>query len=380
MNSRLARLLTLSVAIALAGCGKDPATETPAATGPAALPIPASSVSLVEKRMVRPSFSYPGVIEALQQALVRPEVSARLIATHFSAGDVVEKGALLVELDQSQFQADLDAAKADLQSAEANALQNLTNWERAEELKPQGYISDLDYDKAVAALSVAKAAVARARSRVVIAELDLEHTRIYAPFRGRISKPRHAVGNFVQPTGKPLFELVQLDPIYASASVDLGVYNAFVLRRDKWIREGREIPELELRLELAGAGTYPHVGTFENWSHQSDDTTGMIKGRALFPNPDGLLLPGQVISLLGQTIQSYERLMVPQMAVLQDQQGHYVMVLDDDDTVRRRNIEVGVRDGADWAVIEGLEPGSRVIREGAQMLRAGTQVALQAER
>ncbi len=377
MNSRFAPLLTFFVALCLGACGKDPASETPAATAPAALPMPASSISVVEIRQLRPQFSYPGVIEALQEAQVRPEVSARLTATHFTAGEVVEQGALLVELDQSQFIADLDAARAELQSAEANARQTQTNWERAEELKPQGYISDLDYDKAVAALDVAKAAVARAEARVEKAELNLEYTRIYAPFRGRISKPRHAVGNFVQPMGKPLFELVQLDPIYASTSVDLGIYNSFVLRRDQWIREGREIPELELRLELAGAGTYPHVGTFENWSHQSDDSTGMIKGRALFPNPDGLLLPGQVITLVGQTIQTYERLMVPQMAVLQDQQGRYVLVLDEDDTVRRRNIEVGARDGADWAVIEGLEPGSRVIREGAQMLRAGTRVALQ---
>ncbi len=102
----------------------------------------------------------------------------------------------------------------------------------------------------------------------------------------------------------------------------------------------------------------------------------MITGRSRFANPEGQLLPGANVTVVGQTIESTERVMVPQAAVLQDQQGHYVMVLDEQDTVRRANLEMGVRDGADWAVRSGLEEGARVIIEGAQVMRPGTQMSV----
>lgn len=376
MKLTLGLLLAGTLAIAISGCDKTEQQQTATETAPQAIPLPASAVVVTSRRKIQPQFRHPGVIEALQEALIRPEISARLLATHFSAGDLVEKGDLLVELDASQYQAQLEGAKADLLSAKANEQQARTNWKRAEELMPKGYISALDYDKAKASIDVASAGVARAEAQLQKAQLDVDNTRISAPFSGRISKPRHAVGSLVQPSGQPLFELVQLDPIYASASVDLSIYNTFALRLKELEAQGETLPEVELTLELAGGGAYPHSGRFENWSHHSDDSSGMIKGRALFPNPDGMLLPGQNITLVGRAIQAFERTMVPQAAVMQDQQGRYVMILDEDDTVQRRNIETGARDGADWAVHSGLEEGTRVIAQGGQSLRPGTRISL----
>jgi RND family efflux transporter MFP subunit len=102
----------------------------------------------------------------------------------------------------------------------------------------------------------------------------------------------------------------------------------------------------------------------------------MIAARILFPNPDGLLLPGQTVTARGRAIKAIDRIFVPQKAVQQDQQGHFVLVMDSEDMVRRKNIEVGVRDGADWAVRSGLEDGDRVIIEGVQRLAPGMQVRL----
>jgi RND family efflux transporter MFP subunit len=376
MMVQIGVIVALSVALLTGGCGKTDEPAPPPATGPTALPLPESAIAIAESRTIRPEFSLPGVVEALQQAEVHPEIKARLTAIHFSAGDLVKEGDLLAELDPSEYKANLSAAEAELQSARANALQAETNFKRAEDLKPRGYISGLDYDKALAAIGVARAAVAKAEAQLEKARLDLAHTKIYAPFSGRISKPRHAVGNLLQPSGKQLFELVQLDPIYAATNVELGIYNAFVLRRDEWKRQGKPIPKLELLLKLAGGGDYPHRGEFENWSHQSDQSSGMIKGRALFPNPDGLLLPGQNITVIGRSVASYERLMIPQMAVMQDQQGYYVMVVDDEDRIQRKNLTLGVRDGSEWAVVEGLDEGARVVQVGAQTLRPGTLVSL----
>jgi len=370
------RLLTLPLlALILAGCGKKEAE--PEVVGPAALPLAESSIATATVRTIQPGFEHPGVIEAVQHAKVKPEVAATISGIRFAAGDIVEKGQILMELDPTSYQARLEAAEADLLSAKANAQQAETNWQRAEGLKPKGYISELDFDKARASKDVAMANVAKAAAQLEQAKLDMAHTRIQAPFSGRISKPRFAVGDYVTPAGQPLFELVQLDPIYATASVGLKNYNNYVILRSEMERQGVEIPEVELTLELVGGLEYPHIGKFENWSHSSSQSSGMITGRALFPNPDGMLLPGQNVTLVGKAMKKTERTMVPQAAVLQDQQGYYVMIVDEDSIVQRRNLQMGVRDGADWAVREGLEPGTRVIVAGAQALRAGTQVAVQ---
>jgi RND family efflux transporter MFP subunit len=364
----------LAVAILSGACSKK---EEPAAQGPAPLPpIAESALHTASIRTIRPGFTLPGVIEAMQTAEIRPEVSAKLTVNHFRVGALVKEGDLLVELDDSEYVANLEAAKADLTSALANVEQARANWNRAESLLPKGYISNLDYDKARAALSVTEASVAKARAAVSKAELEVAQTRIFAPFSGRISKPRHAVGDYVGPTGIPLFQLVQLDPIYAKSSVEQSLYNKFFLLREKMADENIEIPEMKLTLRLPGGTDYPYTGTFENWSHASQESSGMITGRSRFANPEGQLLPGANVTLVGQTIDSAERVMVPQAAVLQDQQGHYVMVLDEQDTVRRANLEMGVRDGSDWAVRSGLEEGARVIVEGAQVMRPGTRMSV----
>jgi RND family efflux transporter MFP subunit len=364
----------------LAGCGKsaDKAATT-AAEVPAARPIAAAAVATAEVRSLQPGFEHPAVIEAMQSASIRAEVSATLVASHFSPGDIVEKDALLVELDDAKYQAAYNVAKASVQSAQAGAAQAKTNWERAQKLRPDGYISALDFDKARAAIDTANAAVASAKARLDEAAIDVQHTKIYAPFRGRISKINYANGDLVNaaiPNAPPIFELVQLDPIYAKGSVAQGVYNNFVLMKKKMNDEGVAIPDVKVTLVLAGGGDYPEVGTFENWSHSSTGSSGMITGRVIFPNPEGMLLPGENVTLMGKALRSVERVMVPQKAVNQDQQGHFVMVVTPENTVERRNIEVGIRDGSDWAVRSGLEAGEMVIAEGAQTFKPGTMVEI----
>jgi RND family efflux transporter MFP subunit len=372
------KLLTACFFAAIAtGCGKQEPAAPDTSAEPPARPIAASSVVKAERRTLRPGFELPAVIEAVQSASIRPEVSATLKATHFAPGDVVDEGQLLVELDDSKYQAAVNAATANLQSTKASAKQANANWERAKQLRPQGYISELDYDNARAALDTSTAAIAGAEAALEQAELDLQHTRISAPYSGRISKSNFAVGDLVTPSNPtPIFELVQLDPIYATASVEQSTYNNFTLFRQKLTEEGLEIPEVVVQLKLAGDNIYPHQGTFENWSHSSQGTSGTVTGRVLFPNPSGLLLPGTNVTLVGRAQQSMERVMVPQRAVMQDQQGHYVMVIDKDNTVQRRNVKVGVREGKDWATRSGVEEDDQVIADGAGTFKAGTKVEI----
>ena len=374
MKTVIGSLAATTLVLLIAGCGKQEASPPP--QGPVAFPLAQSSLAVAAERTIQPGFEHPGVIEAIQEARIRPEVAATVTAIHFAAGDIVEAGQLLMELDTADYQSQVDAAEAELMSARASAEQAETNWARAGELKPKGFISEFDYDKARASREMAAASVAKAKASLDRARLDLEDTRLTVPFAGRISKPRVAVGDYVAPAGQPLFELVQLDPIYATASVSQKSYNKYVILRAEMESRGIEIPELELSLELVGGLDYMHRGKFENWSHSSSQGSGMITGRARFPNPDGMLLPGENVTIIGRTIEKVTRTVVPQAAVLQDQQGHYVMILDEQNVAQRRNLQMGIREGSDWVVREGLEPGVRVVVTGAQALRPGTQVTV----
>ena len=366
----MTRLALIALTVILSSCDKQEQTA-PSPAGPPTLT--SDQLVIASVRTIRPGFEYPAVIEALQNAAIRPEVQAPLLRNHFIAGDLIEEGQLLVELDPAKFNSKMAAATAALDAAKASARQAETNWQRAQKLKPKGYISALDFDRARAETDTRQAAVAQAEANVERAALDLSRSKISAPFAGKISRPYHAEGDLVGPLAiEPLFELVQLDPIYATGNVELSIYNNFIALRMKAKQEGVDVPPVAVGLLLAGGVTYPFTGEFVSWSHAAKGSRGTIAGRIKFPNPDGLLLPGQNVTLSGKTVRAVDRVMVPQRAVMQDQQGHYVKVLDSNDTVQRVNIEVGVRDGSDWAVPVGLDEGSRVIAEGARNMKVGT--------
>ena len=370
------KLLCIGASVLLLG-GCDKLGPAPAAAPQKQdIVLPKSAIYEAEKRSLRPEFKLPAITEAEQDASIRPEVQAPIKANHFRAGDLVKKGDLLVELEPAKFHAKLEAAKAQLSSARANEKQAATNWTRAKQLKPKGHISAMDYDKAQAAIATSRAAVAEAQAGLERAELDMEHTKLYAPFDGKISKPNHGVGNLVGPLSpKPLFQLVQLDPIYVTTDVPLDVYNDFVALRMKAKAENVDIPDISVTLVLAGGAEYDKKGDFEAWSHSSQGS-GTIAGRVLFANPEGILLPGQNVTLKGQAAKAVERVIVPQKAVMQDQQGRFIKVVGEDNTVQRRNVVVGIRSGVDWAVREGVEVGDKVIVAGAQALKPGTPVTI----
>ncbi|MEN8213857.1 MAG: efflux RND transporter periplasmic adaptor subunit [Pseudomonadota bacterium] len=380
-HSRPAFTLLLS-SLLLASCDKpgDEPKETATAAAPAAPVLQQVRVVSTEMRSIQPGFEYPAVIEAMETASVRAQIPAEIVERNITPGALVNKGDLLIRLDDSQHKAKLAEAEAALLEARANANQAEADWERAQQLKPDGYISGRDFDLTKAKAETANAAIARLEASAQRAKLDLEHTKIHAPFSGKISAANYSVGDYVMPNNPtqplPLFELVKLNPIYAVSNIDLKKYDEFVLKRMELEKQGKEIPPLELVIELPNGAEYPHKGEFVNWDHTAAAKKGAIAGRAQFDNPDGLLLPGHNMTLKGRVIDKLDRIMVPQKSVSQDQQGHYVMVVDSDGIVSRKNVTVGIREGQDWAVPEGLEAGEQVIVEGLQKVRPGDKVAV----
>lgn len=373
--------LILVAALAFSGCDGDGQSEKDAAPVESApVSIPATSLGAAEMKSFSPTFSYPAVIEAVQQANARVDINARIKQIHFSAGDMVKKGDLLIEFDDTNYQIAVKSAQATLEVTNAARVKAEANWKRAQELKPKGNVSEQMYDDARAAEASSKAEVARAAAALAQAEFNLSQARLYASFDGKISRPNYSLGEFfngnspTQPS--PLFKLVQLHPIYATGSVDLARYVSFMMLRQGMRDVGTEIPELLVSLELAGGHPYPYDGTFQNWDNTSTATSGTIAGRVLFDNPEGLLLPGQNVILKGKTLTPVEAPVIPQRAVLQDQQGHYVMTVDENNTVRRKNVEVGIRTGQDWALRSGVAEGDRIVLDGGAALREGTVVSL----
>ena len=337
--------------------------------------IQAKNITLSQERSFSPSFHHPGVIEAIQSARVRPAISAIIKAYHFSAGQMVTEGDLLVELGDEQYQASVDINKAQLKTSQIDLDLQQTNWLRGKKLFQKKIISKAEYDAVESKYNAAQAGLTESNAQLTKSQIDLKHTKIYAPFSGKISANYHGVGDMVGPLAVvPLFSLIQLDPIYAKANVELSLYNHFQLLINKLKIELRDTPKITVTLELVGGELYNHTGTFESWANSAEKSSGMIAARIRIANPDGLLLPEQNVVVHGQTMEKITRVFVPQIAVFQDQQGHYVMVLDDNNIVQRKNLEMGIRDGADWAVIKGLTKNTRLITSGISKLRPGTGV------
>ena len=366
----------ITIFLALGACDKseDKAADASQVQAPV---LQSVRIVIAEARLFQPGFEYPATMEAIESASIRSQVSAAVTAKHSKPGSMVKKGDLLVELDASQFIAAQAQAESELQEAEANSSQAMAALKRAKTLQPKGHISAQEYDQIKANADIAKARIARSKAALVRAELDMEYTKIYAPFDGKISVGSFSVGDFVMPASpvqpEPLFELIKLDPIYAISYLDVKLYDNFILKRLELKQQGIDIPPLELGIKLPNGVLYPNKGVFENWDNRAAESSGSIAARISFENPDGLLLPGHKVTLVGQVIDKIERIMIPQKSVSMDQLGHYVFTVQEQ-IVARKEVTVGIKDGADWAIIQGLEEGDQVIVDGVQKVRSGDKV------
>ena len=321
-----------------------------------------------------------GRIASFQVAEVRPQVGGILQQRLFTEGADVKAGQALYQIDPATYEAALDSAQAALMKAEANVTPARLKAERFRELLAIKAVSKQEYDDAQAAFKQAEADVAVNRAAVKTARINLEYTKVRSPISGRIGKSAFTPGALVTANqAQALTSVRQLDPVY----VDITQSSQDLLRLRAQFTNGElrsAAEEAPVRLKLENGAMYPHEGRLQFTDVSVDESTGMVSLRALFPNPEHILLPGMYVRAVIAEGVDENALLVPQRALRRDPKGQAsVLLVDGGGKVEVRLVDVGRTVGDSWQVLSGLKPGDRVIVEGGQNVRPGMSVKIRGE-
>ncbi|MGH8444121.1 MAG: efflux RND transporter periplasmic adaptor subunit [Solimonas sp.] len=350
------RLLPLACAslVLLAACGGKKEQAAP--------PPPEVTVVTLKAQSVPLTTELPGRTTAYRVAEVRPQVAGVVLKRLFTEGAEVKAGQQLYQIDPAVYQAAYASAQADAASAVSLA-------QRYEPLVAANAISKQANDDAVAAKLKAQAALETAR-------INLVYTRVLAPISGRIGRSSITEGALVSVgQSTALATIQQLDPIY----VDVTQPSTMLLRLQREFASGKlkKVGEqqAEVKLTLEDGSAYEHAGKLQFSEVTVDPTSGSVTLRAVFPNPQGLLLPGMFVHEQIQEGIDDAALLVPQQAVTRDQRGTATtLVVNADNKVEPRELQTERTLGDQWLVTGGVKAGERVIVEGLQKVKPGAEV------
>jgi membrane fusion protein, multidrug efflux system len=377
-SGRLARLLTagaIAAAAMLTACDDAPEQQATAAAPP-----PSVVVAPVVEREVKNSSAYVGRTVAVDYVELMTQVEGYLKERRFTEGQLVRTGDLLFVIDPASYQAAVDAAQAAVAKAQAGLSEATTQVERTKELYGTQDVSKAKLDQDTAAFLQAQADVAVAQAELEQTQVQLNFTKIMAPIAGQIGEATYSVGNLVNSSSDPLATITSLDPIYVSFSVS--ERDMIRIKRQR-LAAGADatfdtIDGLETtvvpQVELPDGTVYEKSGEIDFVSNTVDPRTGTVAVRGVFENPDALLMPGQFVTVIIESREASKRMVVPQSAVQEDQQGPFVLVVNAQNQVETRHIQVGSTEGTDVIVDSGLTVGETVIVEGLQKVRAGVAV------
>jgi RND family efflux transporter MFP subunit len=332
-------------------------------------PPPLVTVALITEQDVNPPTEYVGHVEAVQSVDLRARIEGFLEKVNFREGSDVHAGDLLYIIEQAPYQARVDADKASLAQTEAILTKARQYLHRAQTVRSGG-ISATDLDNAVAEGLRAKAQLEQAKANLQIARINLGYTSITSPINGRIGRTAFTRGSLVNPGSGPLARIVQIDPIRVVFSISENDLITIKMAL-KDAAKDKKRPILVPRIKLPGGQLFKTAGQIDFVDNTVDPGTGTIAVWALFNNPDSMLLPGQYVTVLVARSQPKLMTMVPQSAVLEDHNGRYVLVVNDQNRVDMRRVRTGPVVGVNWAVESGLAVNERVIVEGVQKVRPG---------
>ena len=365
MNRKCLLLIPLFFSsVIITACDNKPAVKTTMEPEVGVVTLAPSSVNIKSE--------LPGRALAFEIAEIRPQVGGIIIKRNFVEGDKVSKGESLYQIDPAPLQARLDSAKGALAKAQATANNVRLTLNRQSALIKSNYVSRQDYDTTRSQLNEAQANVAVAKADLEQATINLRYANVTSPIDGISGKSSVTVGALVTANQENALVTVQrLDPIY----VDLtqSVQDFLRLKEEKANGQiAQQQGKIPVELMLENGKPYRHTGTLEFSDPAVDETTGSVTLRAVFPNPEGEILPGMYVTALLDEGSQQNVLMVPQQGITHNEQGKATtLILDQENVVQLREINAVKAVGNQWLVTAGLRPGDRVIVSGLQRIRPG---------
>jgi len=359
-------------ALVLASCGEQRQAQAPG--GP---PPPSVSVANpVEKKVVEWD-EYTGRFDAMDTVEVRARISGVLTEVKFTDGAVVKKGDLLFVIDPRPFQRVLDRDRAALQGAKVKLDFTQKDLERARPLLSNNTISQQVFDQRNQAVKTAEAEVLSAEASVRSAELDVEFTQIHAPITGRISRKLVSEGNYItggSGSGTLLTTIVSTDPIYFYFDISEADFLKYKRLFEKGARPSSRETANPIEVGLQGDIGFPYRGQMNFVDNRIDPSTGSLRERATFQNPNGMLLPGLFARARVIGSGEYNAILLPDAAIATDQSNRLVFVVADDGAVGAKPVTLGpIIDGL-RVIRTGVTPSDWVIVNGVQRARKGIKV------
>lgn len=341
----------------------------PAGAPPGGFPPPVVTVATIEPRDIAVTHEYVAQTAGFREVEVRARVTGILLKRNYKEGAPVKQGESLFTIDTAPFQVALARAEADVAMAEARLAQAKREVARLKPVLEAKAVSQKELDDATSAAQVAEAEMKSARARMNEARLNLDYTRVEAPISGVSSRALVSEGTLVSGPNVLLTTITQTDPMYVIFGIPDREFLA--LRRD--VDAGRlKLPKnghFRASVKLADGALYSREGTLNFTDVRVNSQTGTSEARAVFPNPNNMLRPGEFARIVLHGATRPAAVVVPQRAVLESPKGKYVYVVDAESKAQPRPVEVGDWTGDGWIINGGLKPGDRVVVDGVMKLQ-----------
>ncbi|MEC9411239.1 MAG: efflux RND transporter periplasmic adaptor subunit [Pseudomonadota bacterium] len=322
---------------------------------------------------------YAGRFVAVNNVDIRSRVSGYLEKIHFKDGDIVNKGDLLFSIDPRPFKAEVSIAKATVEEREATLALAKTDSTRSIELYKTHAVSKQRVDEDKARVKQAEAQLSAAKSRLARAELDLDFTQITAPITGKIDQHNVDIGNLIRgddENASPLTNIVSLDPIYVIFDVD---QNTFLNLTNNETKSFNDVHSSSVRLSIQGDTDTKYDAKINFVSNSIDQQTGSIRLRAVVDNNQGKFTPGLFARVELAKQENPQTILIPEKALVLEQTDYVVYVVNDEDIVESRHVEVGPIANGLRVIRKGLNGDERVISGGLHHVAVGSKVAIQSE-
>ncbi|TDT44369.1 membrane fusion protein (multidrug efflux system) [Halospina denitrificans] len=340
-------------------------------------PPPPVTVTELETTDVTIEEDYAGRVRGAREVVVRARVEGVLEERLYEEGSLVDQGDNLFRIDPRPFEVALQAARAERETARAELNQAEREWNRIASLYEQDAVSERERDRAQSAFESARAAVAVAEAEVERAELELGYTRVEAPVTGITGLETQSEGNLID-RGAELTRITQLNPVHVRFSLPEDDAMARRQAREAMQKGGKEGHSREAALILPDGSEYAQTGRIDFTASTIDPETGTVTARAVFPNDDHQVVPGQFARVRVKLETLEDVVTIPAKAVSDGQEGLQVFVVDSDGKAQARPVEAGRTIGEKRIIMEGLEAGDRVVINGMAGIRQpGTKVKVQ---